>query len=50
MATDRHDRPGLYFGTNSGSLYASLDEGASWSRIAENLPVIASVETMVIAA
>lgn len=45
MATDRASDPGLYFGTNSGSLYASLDEGETWSELARHLPTIFSVET-----
>ena len=48
MATDRLDPAGVYFGTSSGSLYASADEGESWQRIAENLPAISSVETLVV--
>jgi photosystem II stability/assembly factor-like uncharacterized protein len=46
MATDRLAPAGVYFGTNSGALYASADEGDSWRRIAENLPLILSVETL----
>lgn len=46
MATDQLDPAGIYFGTSSGSLYASADEGESWTRIAEHLPMITSVETM----
>ena len=30
MATDRLDPAGVYFGTNSGEVYASADEGESW--------------------
>lgn len=48
MATDRLDPAGVYFGTNSGSLYASADEGETWTCIAEHMPTISSVETMVI--
>ena len=49
MATDRLDPAGVYFGTSSGSVYASADEGESWTRIAEDLPTIYSVETLAIA-
>lgn len=45
MATDRRDPVGVYFGTSSGSVYASGDEGESWRCVAEHLPMIASVET-----
>jgi len=43
MALDRHRNPGVYFGTNTGKLYASTDEGESWRVIADNLPPIYSV-------
>lgn len=48
MATDRLEPAGVYFGTNTGTLYASRDEGDSWSPIAEHLPTVLSVETMVV--
>ncbi|MBO6509014.1 MAG: exo-alpha-sialidase [Roseibium sp.] len=44
MAGDRRDPAGLYFGTNSGSVFASLDEGETWEEIARHLPTILSVE------
>ena len=47
MATDRLEPAGVYFGTSSGSLFASADEGESWNCIAEHLPSISSVETLV---
>jgi photosystem II stability/assembly factor-like uncharacterized protein len=50
MATDRLEPAGVYFGTNSGALYASADEGESWRCIAQHLPLITSVETLVIEA
>ncbi|MEM7497464.1 MAG: exo-alpha-sialidase [Pseudomonadota bacterium] len=46
MAGDARDPAGLYFGTNSGSVFASLDEGESWSEIVRHLPTILSVETL----
>jgi photosystem II stability/assembly factor-like uncharacterized protein len=48
MATDPLEPAGVYLGTNTGSLYASADEGDSWSCIAEHLPGICSVETTVV--
>jgi NAD(P)-dependent dehydrogenase (short-subunit alcohol dehydrogenase family) len=39
---------GIYLGTNSGALFASRDEGDSWSLIAQYLPMITSVETLVV--
>ena len=50
MATDRLEPAGVYFGTNSGALYASADEGDSWRCIAQHLPLITSVETLVVEA
>jgi photosystem II stability/assembly factor-like uncharacterized protein len=48
MATDRLESAGVYFGTSSGALYASADEGDSWRCIAQHLPMITSVETLVV--
>ncbi len=45
LATDELEPAGVYFGTNTGELFASADEGDSWSRIADYLPPIYSVET-----
>lgn len=44
MCNDTTDPVGLYFGTTSGELWASRDEGASWSCIARHLPEIYAVE------
>lgn len=44
MATD--NRANLYFGTNTGSVFASFDEGESWCEIARHLPTVLSVETL----
>jgi photosystem II stability/assembly factor-like uncharacterized protein len=43
MCADGGDPVGLYFGTTSGEIWASNDEGQTWSRIAEHLPHIYSV-------
>ena len=48
MAIDTHDEPGLYFGTSTGQLFASNDEGDSWSEIASYLPPIRSVEVAIV--
>ena len=48
MATDRLEPSGVYFGTSSGALFASADEGESWSGITQHLPAILSVETLVV--
>jgi photosystem II stability/assembly factor-like uncharacterized protein len=49
MAIDVYDVPGLYFGTSTGQVFASADEGESWDEIASYLPAISSVEVAVIA-
>ncbi len=49
MAVDAHDDPGFYFGTSTGQLFASTDDGESWRELASYLPPIWSVETAVIA-
>ena len=48
MAVDSEDAPGLYFGTSTGQVFASVDEGDSWSEITGYLPAISSVEVAVI--
>ncbi len=44
MCADGSDPVGLYFGTTSGELWASRDEGAKWTCIARHLPEIYAVE------
>lgn len=43
---DARNPAGVYFGTNSGSVFGSLDEGDSWIEIARHLPTILSVEAL----
>ncbi|MDH3473222.1 MAG: glycoside hydrolase [Rhodospirillales bacterium] len=50
IASDGLEPAGIYFGTNTGALFASDDEGDSWTCIAEHLPPIYSVETLVVEA
>jgi photosystem II stability/assembly factor-like uncharacterized protein len=45
MTADAQDPLGLYFGTTSGELWLSRDEGKRWGLIARNLPEIYAVET-----
>ena len=45
MTGDGQDPVGLYFGTTSGELWASRDEGRKWACIARHLPEIYAVET-----
>ena len=49
MCADAQDAVGLYFGTTSGEVWASRDEGAKWSCIARHLPEIYAVETAEVA-
>jgi len=44
MVIDGRDEPSLYFGTSTGQVFASLDEGDSWTQLADFLPTIWSVE------
>lgn len=44
LSLDGLDPCGVYFGTTSGSLYASPDLGETWSRLAADLPRILCVE------
>ena len=44
MTIDKEEVPGLYFGTSTGQIFASADEGESWNEIASYLPPVWSVE------
>ena len=46
MTGDARDPVGLYFGTTSGELWMSRDEGRKWACIARNLPEIYAVEAV----
>jgi photosystem II stability/assembly factor-like uncharacterized protein len=48
LAIDAEEVPGLYFGTSTGQVFASADEGENWSEIARYLPPVWSVEVAVI--
>jgi hypothetical protein len=48
MTIDRHDVPGVYFGTSTGQVFASADEGETWSEIASYLPAISSVDVAIV--
>jgi len=47
MTADASDPVGLYFGTTSGELWMSRDEGRRWVCIAQHLPEIYAVEAAV---
>ena len=40
----RCDPAGVYFGTRSGKVFGSADEGESWSELADGLPPVISVK------
>ena len=48
MTIDTHDTPGVYFGSSTGQVFASADEGETWSEIANYLPSISSVDVAVL--
>jgi photosystem II stability/assembly factor-like uncharacterized protein len=48
LAVDDLDVAGLYLGTSTGQVFASADEGGTWSEIASYLPGISSVEVAVL--
>ncbi len=43
FTSDGGDPVGLWFGTRSGEVYASFDEGDHWELIASHLPPVLSV-------
>ncbi|MEO8910533.1 MAG: hypothetical protein ABI408_09930 [Gemmatimonadaceae bacterium] len=45
LAADSFDSAGIYFGTRSGKLYGSRDEGTTWTEMADGLPPIVCVKT-----
>jgi hypothetical protein len=49
MCTDSASPAGVYFGTRSGKVYASADDGDSWSLVHEGLPPVVCVKVAVIA-
>ena len=46
MSGDRRDPAGVYFGTNTGSVFASRDEGETWEEIARHLPTVLAIEVL----
>jgi hypothetical protein len=43
MCADTHERPGVYFGTTGGEVWASTNGGDGWRCVARHLPEIYSV-------
>jgi serine/threonine protein kinase len=48
MTADSFDPVGIYFGTRSGQLFGSRDEGKTWQKILEGLPSVVCVRTAVV--
>lgn len=48
MSVDGLDPAGVYFGTRSGKVFGSRDEGESWKMLAEGLPPVVSVHAAVV--
>ena len=48
MGADELNPAGIYFGTRSGKVYGSSDGGASWSLVADGLPPVVCVRTVVV--
>ncbi|GAA3193111.1 exo-alpha-sialidase [Actinocorallia longicatena] len=48
MCVDDADPAGVYFGSRSGEVFASADEGDSWVRVAAHLPDVTCVRAAVI--
>ncbi len=48
MARDTLDPVGITFGTSTGQLWQSTDEGDSWRMITDTLPEIWAVEAVVL--
>lgn len=48
MSADAHDPAGVYFGTRSGKVYASADDGDTWRCVADALPPVVCVRAAVV--
>jgi len=49
MTADSLDPAGIYFGTRSGQLFGSRDEGKTWQKMLEGLPSVVCVRTAILA-
>ena len=49
LATDSLDPAGVYFGTRSGKVWGSADDGETWNLLREGLPPVTCVKAAVIA-
>jgi serine/threonine protein kinase len=48
MTVDSYDPVGIYFGTRSGKLFGSSDEGRTWERIHEGLPPVVCIRSAIV--
>ncbi|MFC9975424.1 WD40/YVTN/BNR-like repeat-containing protein [Spirillospora sp. NPDC127200] len=48
FCTDAADPAGVYFGTRDGCVYASRDEGESWTEVARHLPDVLCVRAVAV--
>jgi hypothetical protein len=48
MTLDTYEPAGVYFGTRSGQIYGSRDEGRTWTQIRAGLPPVVSVKAAMI--
>jgi serine/threonine protein kinase len=48
MTADSSDPAGIYFGTRSGELFGSHDEGKTWQKILEGLPSVVCLRNAVV--
>ncbi|MBA3297763.1 MAG: exo-alpha-sialidase [Acidobacteria bacterium] len=49
LAVDTLEPAGLYFGTRSGKLFGSADQGEQWTELLDGLPPVISVKVAVVA-
>jgi hypothetical protein len=48
LATDTADPAGIYFGTRSGKVFGSNDEGKTWKLLSDGLPPVVCVKAAVV--
>ncbi|HXG72881.1 MAG TPA: hypothetical protein VNJ04_19975, partial [Gemmatimonadaceae bacterium] len=48
LTVDTLDPAGLYFGTRSGKLFGSANEGNHWTELLDGLPPVISVKVAVV--
>ena len=48
LASDTLDPVGVYFGTRNGKVFASADQGDSWTEVLDGLPPVVSVKAAIV--